>query len=124
MAPMQDQPDYEALVVEIKDILDMVNPQFYNGGESNGNYILNEVRRWAAKVGADRVGMGFMTVQADQATAVLPPSEVAAVWQDAVRLLPRTRGLMTWSINLDSTSGYRFSSTCGPLVLGGVQVAD
>ena len=123
MAPMQNQPDYEDLAVEIQDIIDMVNPQFYNGGQPNRRYILDEARRWAAKVGADRVGMGFMTVQADQATGVLPPSEVAATWRDVVRLLPRARGLMTWSINLDSTSGYRLASTCGPLVRGG-PVAD
>jgi chitinase len=116
LAPMQNQPDYEALAVDIGDVLDLVNPQFYNSGTLSQEYIVEQVRRWAGRIGPDRVGMGFMTVQTPGETGVVAPAAAAATWQEVVRLLPDARGLMTWSINLDATSGFDFAGTCGPLV--------
>jgi chitinase len=118
LAPMQNQPDYEALAVDIGDVLDLVNPQFYNSGQLSRADIVDQVRRWADLVGSDRVGMGFLTVPVEGDTGVVQPAEVVATWREVVALFPDARGVMTWSVNLDATSGFLFADTCGPVVRG------
>ena len=108
---MQNQPDYEDLAVDIGDVLDLVNPQFYNSGQLSRAYIVDQVRRWASLIGSDRVGMGFMTVHIEGDTGVVQPAEIVATWREVVQRFPDARGVMTWSVNLDATSGFRFAQT-------------
>ena len=122
MAPPLDEkhePAQRELAGRIKDVLDLVSPQYYNGGRSDSNWIVGHAQSWGRVVGPDKVGMGFMTVKTASDTGEQTPAAVGRMWRELTRRVPQARGLMTWSINLDKTSGYRFAQTCGPAVRAG-----
>jgi chitinase/peptidoglycan/LPS O-acetylase OafA/YrhL len=106
------------LAIRIKTVLNMANPQFYDGGRTSASWIVNHALAWAKVVGNDKAGMGFMTVPTQTDTGQQTPAAVCAIWNAVIRRAPTARGVMTWSINLDSTADYEFARTCAATVLG------
>ncbi|MEP6464509.1 MAG: glycosyl hydrolase family 18 protein [Frankiaceae bacterium] len=104
------------LAARIKDVLDIANIQFYNQAELTPQFVVSRTLAWGNVLGPDQVGMGFMTVRTPTDTGIQTPDGVCAMWRNLVRQAPTARGVMTWSINLDSTSGYQFARTCAPAV--------
>ena len=122
MAPVLD-PGLEReqldLAVRIRGLLDMVSLQFYNTGHGDTAWIVDRALLWARTVGEDKVAMAFMTVPTRGDTGELTPAVACGLWRDLVRRAPRARGVVSWSVNLDSRSGYEFARTCGKVVHSG-----
>jgi chitinase len=120
MAPMLGGP-YEReqldLAQRLRGSLDMANPQYYNGGRSESQWIVNHSLQWARVVGQGNVGMGFLTEKIPGETGQQSPAAVCRVWQDLLRRAPTARGVMVWSINLDKKASYPFARTCARSVL-------
>ena len=120
MAPMLGGP-YEReqldLAQRLRGSLDMANPQYYNGGRSEPQWIVDHSLQWARVVGQGNVGMGFLTEKIPGETGQQSPAAVCRVWQDLLRRAPTARGVMVWSINLDKKAGYPFVRTCARSVL-------
>ena len=120
MAPTLD-PAHERqqfdLGARIKNVVDMVNIQFYNHPNLTPKFMLDRTLSWGKVVGMAKVGMGFMTVQTPTDTGIRTPAAVCAMWRSLLTRAPEARGVMTWSINLDRTTGHRFARTCAPVVL-------
>ncbi len=144
MAPqtldMQDaNQSYFKLALNIKDILTVVNTQFYNSGAMLGldgkSYKQGSVDFITAQAALqlesglrpDQVGLGFPSCIKAAGSGYVDPSVVLDAYtcltQGVVKgtyLPPRTyptlRGLMTWSINWDATFDYQFSRTVAPVL--------
>lgn len=119
MAPVLDPgPEREQLdlALRIRGVLDMVSLQFYNTGHGDTAWIVDRALLWARAVGEDKVAMAFMTVPTRGDTGELSPAVACGLWRDLVRRAPRARGVVSWSVNLDSRSGYAFARTCGKVV--------
>ena len=127
---------YFELALNIQDILTVVNTQYYNSGTMlgcDGNvYTQGTVDFLVAlaciqlEAGLDpsQVGLGLPATQQAAGGGYVDPAVVV----DAITCLtegsgcgaytpdttyPGLRGAMTWSINWDATSGYRFADTVG-----------
>jgi len=61
--------------------------------------------------------MGFMTVDTPTDTGEQTPAQVCQIWRQLTALAPNARGVSTWSINLDKSSGFDFARDCAPLVV-------
>ena len=122
MAPVLD-PDLEReqrdLAVRIRGVLDMVSLQFYNTGHGDTAWIVDRALLWARAVGEDKVAMAFMTVPTRGDTGELSPAVACGLWRDLAMRAPKARGVVSWSVNLDSRSGYAFARTCGKVVHAG-----
>lgn len=119
MAPVLDPgPEREQLdlALRIRGALDMVSLQFYNTGHGDTAWIVDRALLWARAVGEDKVAMAFMTVPTRGDTGELSPAVACGLWRDLVRRAPRARGVVSWSVNLDSRSGYAFARACGKVV--------
>jgi chitinase len=120
MAPILGAP-YEReqldLARRLRGSLDMVNPQYYNGGQSEPDWIIDHTLQWARVVGQGNMGMGFLTEKIAGETGQQSPTAVCRMWQDLLLKAPMARGVMVWSINLDKKAGYPFAQTCAPSVL-------
>jgi chitinase len=120
MAPLLD-PSKEIeqleLAARIADVVDLVSPQFYNYGTVDPNWIVDRTLAWGRVVGQDKVGMGFMTVDTPTDTGELSPAMVCQIWRQLMGRDPNSRGVSTWSINLDKSSGYDFARECALAVL-------
>jgi chitinase len=122
MAPLLDPPkeiEQLELAARIADDLDLVSPQFYNYGTVDPNWIVDRTLAWGRVVGQDKVGMGFMTVDTPTDTGEQSPAMVCQIWLQLMGRDPDARGLSTWSINLDKSSGYDFARQCAPSVVRG-----
>ena len=120
MAPILGprEPEQLELGRRIADELDMVNPQFYNGGRPDPAWIVQHTRAWERVVGEQSVGMGFLLVQLPGETGAQTPPAICSMWQSLLDHAPRARGVMVWSVNHDRSQGYRFARTCARTVLG------
>jgi chitinase len=128
--------DYFQLALSIKDILTVVNTQFYNSGTMLGCdgkvYAQGTVDFMTAQaciqlqngLRPDQVGLGLPATTSAAGGGYVSPSVV----NDALSCLaagkncgsfkpsttyPDIRGAMTWSINWDATSNYNFANTVG-----------
>lgn len=128
--------DYFQLALSIKDILTVVNTQFYNSGTMLGCdgkvYAQGTVDFLTAQaciqlqggLRPDQVGLGLPATTSAAGGGYVAPSVV----NDALSCLaagkncgsfkpsttyPNIRGAMTWSINWDATSNYNFANTIG-----------
>jgi chitinase len=119
MAPIlgEREPEQLELARRIADELDMVNPQYYNGGRSEPAWIVEHTLGWARVVGEQAVGMGFLLVRLPGETGTQTPQAICGMWQSLLKRLPRARGVMVWSVNHDRSQGYRFAKTCARTVL-------
>ena len=120
MAPLLDpQKEVEQLelAARIADVLDLASPQFYNYGTVDPNWIVDRTLAWGRVVGQDKVAMGFMTVDTSTDTGEQSPATVCQIWRQLMSRDPNARGVSTWSINLDKSSGYDFARKCAPSVV-------
>jgi chitinase len=120
MAPLLDPPkeiEQLELAARIADVVDLASPQFYNYGTVDPNWIIDRTLAWGRVVGQDKVAMGFMTVDTPTDTGEQTPSNVCQIWRQLKARTPDARGVSTWSINLDKSSGYDFARKCARSVV-------
>ncbi|WP_372409185.1 chitinase [Streptomyces luteireticuli] len=132
---------YFRTALNIKDILTVVNTQFYNSGSMNGCdgkvYSQGTVDFLTALAciqlegGLDpgQVGLGLPASTRGAGSGYVPPSVInnaldclakgtgCGTFKPA-RTYPGVRGAMTWSTNWDASSGNAWSSAVGPHVHG------
>jgi chitinase len=143
MAPqtidMQSQGSaYFQLALSIKDILSIVNTQYYNSGsmlgcdqnqpysQGNENFLtaLACIQLQSA-LRPDQVGLGLPASSAAAGGGYQSPTNVNAALDCLARhtncgsfvppsTWPSVRGAMTWSINWDASNGYNFANTVKP----------
>ena len=128
---------YFQLALSIKDILSIVNTQYYNSGamlgcdqnQAYGQGTENFLTALAciqlqSALRPDQVGLG-LPANASGGAGSQPPSNVNAALDCLTRhtncgsfvppsTWPGVRGAMTWSINWDATNGYNFANTVKP----------
>jgi chitinase len=120
MASVLDPPkemEQLELAARIGDVVDLGSPQFYNYGTVDPNWIVDRTLAWGRVVGQDKVAMGFMTVDTPTDTGEQSPTMVCQIWRQLMSRDPNARGVSTWSINLDKSSGYDFARKCAPSVV-------
>jgi chitinase len=120
LTPLIDPPkeiEQLELAARIADVVDLASPQFYNYGTVDPNWIIDRTLAWGRVVGQDKVGMGFMTVDTPTDTGEQTPTMVCRIWRQLMSRAPDARGVSTWSINLDKSSGYDFARKCAPSVV-------
>jgi chitinase len=120
MAPLLDPPkeiEQLELAARIADVVDLASPQFYNYGTVDPNWIVDRTLAWGRVLGQDKVAMGFMTVDTPTDTGEQSPTMVCQIWRQLMSRDPHARGVSTWSINLDKSSGYDFARKCAPSVV-------
>ncbi|MBO1417191.1 chitinase, partial [Streptomyces sp. FH025] len=130
---------YFQLALNTKDILTVVNTQFYNSGGMNGcdgkvynqgtiDFITSQVcTHIQGGLRPDQVGIGVPASSKAAGGGYVDPSVV----NNALNCLatgnncgsfvppakwPTIRGAMTWSTNWDANNGNAFSNTVGPFV--------
>ena len=129
--------DYLALALNIKNILTMINTQYYNSGTMNGcdgNVYAEGTENFMTALACtelqgglspSQVGLGLPASSSAAGSGYVSPSVV----NDALDCLasgancgsfvppatwPGIRGVMTWSINWDASNGYNFADTVAP----------
>ena len=129
---------YFKLALDIKDILTVVNTQFYNSGamlgcDNNAAYAQGTVNfivalaciQLEAGLRPDQVGLGLPAGAGAAGGGIVAPSVVNAAMDCLTRgtncgsfrpprTYPGLRGAMTWSINWDVTNGNGFARTVSP----------
>ncbi|WP_026923157.1 glycosyl hydrolase family 18 protein [Glycomyces arizonensis] len=125
---------YRDLAVNTKDILTIVNMQYYNSGTMLGcddqvygqgdvDFITAQACiQLEAGLDPSQVGLGLPAVPSAASSGYVDPSMVNDALDCLSRLVncgdftpdqayPGIGGAMTWSINWDATSGYHFANT-------------
>ncbi|GAA0646414.1 glycoside hydrolase family 18 protein [Kutzneria viridogrisea] len=128
---------YFQLALNVKDILTIVNTQFYNSGTMNGCdgnvYAQSTVNFLTALsciqlqggLRADQVGLGLPATSSAAGGGYQSPSNVNNALDCLAKgtncgsfkpatTYPGIRGAMTWSINWDASNGYAFANTVHP----------
>ena len=130
---------YYRLATEIKDILTIVYPQFYNAGTDNGYngfparypsqsfitslaamYIENGLR-------PDQLAIGVPSMQSAASSGYLPPDSLKSCVNSLIykkpldgftppRAYDALRGVMTWSINWDATQNYAWGKAMSQFI--------
>jgi chitinase len=140
MAPetiyVQPGGSYLALIDQVRDLITVVNTQYYNSGSMLGRdgrvYSSGTVDFQTAladilldgHLRADQVGLGLPASPSAAGSGYVDPSVVdnaldclatganCGSYRPAQQY-PTIRGAMTWSVNWDASNGYRWSSTIG-----------
>jgi chitinase len=129
---------YFKLALEIKDILTVVNTQYYNSGamlgcDQNAAYAQGTVNfivalaciQLEAGLRPDQVGLGLPAGPGAAGGGIVAPSVVTAALDCLARgtncgsfrpprTYPGIRGAMTWSVNWDVSNGNGFARTLAP----------
>ncbi|MEU7994934.1 cellulose binding domain-containing protein [Micromonospora sp. NPDC049060] len=129
---------YFKLALDIKDILTVVNTQFYNSGamlgcDRNAAYAQGTVNfivaltciQLEAGLRPDQVGLGLPAGPGAAGGGIVAPSVVNAALDCLARgtncgsfrpprTYPGIRGAMTWSVNWDVSNGNTFARTVAP----------
>ncbi|NYH43130.1 chitinase [Micromonospora jinlongensis] len=129
---------YFKLALDIKDILTVVNTQFYNSGamlgcDQNAAYGQGTVNfivalaciQLEAGLRPDQVGLGLPAGPGAAGGGIVAPSVVNAALDCLTRgtncgsfrpprTYPGIRGAMTWSVNWDVSNGNGFANAVGP----------
>ncbi|WP_179211547.1 chitobiase/beta-hexosaminidase C-terminal domain-containing protein, partial [Thermoanaerobacterium thermosaccharolyticum] len=135
---MQSQSSsYFQLALNIKDILTIVNTQYYNSGSMLGydgkvysqgtEDFLTALATIQLENGLrpDQVGLGLPASPSAASSGYIDPSIVNAALDCLANgtnagsykpphTYPTIRGAMTWSINWDASNGYNFANTVKP----------
>ncbi len=129
--------DYFQLALAIKDILTIVNMQYYNSGSmlgADGNVYYEGGVDFLTALAAiqlqgglrpDQVGLGVPASSSAAGSGLVAPSVVNAALDCLASgtgcgkyvppaKYPTIRGAMTWSINWDASSSYGFESVVAP----------
>ena len=140
MAPetiyVQPGGSYLALIDQVKDLITVVNTQYYNSGSMIGRdgnvYSSGTVNFQTAladilldgHLRADQVGLGLPASPSGAGSGYVTPSVVnnaldclatatnCGSYKPAAKY-PTIRGAMTWSINWDASNGYQWVNTVG-----------
>ena len=140
MAPetiyVQPGGSYLALIDQVKDLITVVNTQYYNSGSMIGRdgnvYSQGTVNFQTAladillngHLRADQVGLGLPASPSGAGSGYVAPSVVnqaldclatatnCGSYKPAAKY-PTIRGAMTWSINWDASNGYQWGNTVG-----------
>ena len=140
MAPetiyVQPGGSYLALIDQVKDLITVVNTQYYNSGSMLGRngqvYSQGTVDFQTAladilldgHLRADQVGLGLPASPRGAGSGYVAPSVVnnaldclatatnCGSYKPAAKY-PTIRGAMTWSINWDASNGYQWANTVG-----------
>jgi chitinase len=140
MAPetiyVQPGGSYLALIDQVRDLITVVNTQYYNSGSMIGRngqvYSAGTVDFQTAladilldgHLRADQVGLGLPASPSGAGSGYVAPSVVnnaldclatgsnCGSYRPAARY-PTIRGAMTWSINWDAGNGYQWANTVG-----------
>jgi chitinase len=127
---------YFQLALGIKDILTIVNMQYYNSGSMNGCdgqvYSQGSVNFLTALaciqlrggLRGDQVGLGLPASPSGAGSGYVSPSIVNSALDCLAKgtgcgsfkpsaTYPSIRGAMTWSINWDASNGYAFANAVG-----------
>ncbi|MET7947393.1 cellulose binding domain-containing protein [Micromonospora sp. NPDC005324] len=129
---------YFKLALDIRDILTVVNTQYYNSGamlgcDQNAAYGQGTVNfivalaciQLEAGLRPDQVGLGLPAGAGAAGGGIVAPSVVNAALDCLARgtncgsfrpprTYPGIRGAMTWSVNWDVSNGNAFATTVGP----------
>ncbi|MFC4021676.1 chitinase [Micromonospora sp. GCM10011542] len=129
---------YFKLALDIKDILTVVNTQYYNSGamlgcDQNAAYAQGTVNfivalaciQLEAGLRPDQVGLGLPAGPGAAGGGIVAPSVVTAALDCLAggtncgsfrppRTYPGIRGAMTWSVNWDVSNGNGFARTLAP----------
>jgi chitinase len=128
---------YFQLALSIKDILTLVNMQYYNSGTMNGcdgNVYAEGSENFLTALACiqlqnglrpDQVGLGLPASPSAAGGGYVAPAVVNAALDCLATgnncgsfkpsaTYPAIRGAMTWSINWDASNGYNFANTVGP----------
>ncbi|MBQ0992812.1 cellulose binding domain-containing protein [Micromonospora sp. H61] len=129
---------YFKLALDIRDILTVVNTQYYNSGamlgcDQNAAYGQGTVNfivalaciQLEAGLRPDQVGLGLPAGAGAAGGGIVAPSVVNAALDCLARgtncgsfrpprTYPGIRGAMTWSVNWDVSNGNGFANTVGP----------
>ncbi|RSM83561.1 chitinase [Kibdelosporangium aridum] len=131
------QGGYFQLALNIKDILTIVNMQYYNSGtmlgcdqQVHGQGTVNFLTALACiqlqgGLRPDQVGLGLPASPSGAGGGYQSPSNVNNALNCLARgtncgtfkpstTWPGIRGAMTWSINWDASNGYQFANTVAP----------
>jgi chitinase len=128
---------YFQLALQVKNILTIVNMQFYNSGsmlgcdgkvysESNEDFLTAlACIELQSQLRPDQVGIGLPSTTSAAGGGFVSPTVVNAALDclasgancagfKPTSLSPSIRGAMTWSINWDAQNGYNFANTIAP----------
>ncbi len=131
--------EYFKLAINIKDILTVVNTQFYNSGSMLGEdgqvYAQGTVEFMTALAAIqlenglrpDQIGLGLPASPKGAGGGYVDPTLVNQALESLatgtkagsytpVKAYPSLRGAMNWSINWDASSGYKFAETVAPVL--------
>ena len=129
--------DYFQLALNIKDILTLVNMQYYNSGSMNGcdgNVYSQGTEDFLTALACiqlqgglrpDQIGLGLPASSSAAGGGAVPPSTVNAALDCLATntncgsfkpstTYPSIGGAMTWSINWDASNNYAFANTVKP----------
>ena len=130
---------YFRLATQIKDILTICYPQFYNAGGDigyGGFYAQYPTQQFITSLASmyienglrpDQLAIGVPSSSNAASNGYLAPSVVAGCVNSLVykqtlggftppRAYTTLRGVMTWSINWDASNGYAWANTMAPLM--------
>lgn len=128
---------YFQLALSIKDILTIVNMQYYNSGSMlgyDGQVYYQGTKDFLTALATiqlenglrpDQVGLGLPASTSAAGGGYIAPSVVNAALDCLAygtnagsfkppHTYPTVRGAMTWSINWDASNGYNFANTVSP----------
>jgi chitinase len=129
--------DYFQLALNIKNILTMINTQYYNSGSMNGcdgNVYSEGTENFMTALACielqgglspSQVGLGLPASSSAAGSGYVSPSLVNSALDCLAAqancgsfvpaaAYPAIRGAMTWSINWDASNGYNFANTVAP----------
>jgi chitinase len=128
---------YFQLALNIKNILTLVNTQYYNSGTMNGcdgNVYAEGTENFLTALACiqlqgglrpDQIGLGLPATSSAAGSGYIAPSTINAAIDclangtncgsfKPATTYPTIRGVMTWSISWDASSGYNFANTIKP----------
>ncbi|HJP73425.1 MAG TPA: glycoside hydrolase family 18 protein [Pseudonocardiaceae bacterium] len=129
--------DYLALALNIKDVLTIMNTQYYNSGTMNGcdgNVYAESTENFLTALACiqlqgglapSQIGLGLPASGSAAGSGYLSPSIVNNALDcldkqancgsfKPSQAYPGIRGAMDWSINWDASNGYNFANTVAP----------
>jgi chitinase len=129
--------DYLALALNIKDVLTIMNTQYYNSGTMNGcdgNVYAESTENFLTALACiqlqgglspSQIGLGLPASTSGAGSGYLAPSTVNSALDCLDKgtncgsfkpstAYPGIRGAMDWSINWDASNGYNFANTVAP----------
>ncbi|RKR76624.1 glycosyl hydrolase family 18 protein [Frondihabitans australicus] len=125
--------DYLALALDIKDVLTIMNTQYYNSGSMNGcdggvysegsvDFITTlACTALQAGLSGSQIGLGLPASSSAAGSGYVDPSTVTSALTCLASgtacgtftpstMAPDIRGAMDWSINWDASNGYAFAN--------------